>query len=121
MVTPVQNIIEPIPATIAASGSVSDDVNMGGRVLVGIEMPAAWTAASITFQASFDGTNFFDVYDNLGVEVGATAVASRFIAMNPTALYGIKYIRVRSGTTASPVNQAAERVINLIAGDPNSY
>jgi hypothetical protein len=113
--------MEPIPATIAASGSVSDDVNLGGRVLVGIEMPTAWTAASITFQASFDGTNFFDVYDGAGSEVSGTAGASQFITMNPATLYGIKVIRVRSGTSAAAVNQAAERVINLIAGDPNSY
>lgn len=103
--------------------SVDDDqtevINLGGRVLTGIYMPAAWTAAALTFLASYDGTNFFPIYDDTGTEVSVTAAASTFITINPSTWFGtLHYLKIRSGTAGTPVAQLADRTLTLILGDP---
>lgn len=85
-----------------------------GAVVTGILMPASWTAASLSFQASIDSANWFDVYDRFGVEIVIPAAASRVITVEPTLFIGFRYIKVRSGTTGTPVNQGADRTITLI-------
>lgn len=89
------------------------DVGAGAYV-TGILMPAAWTAASLTFQVSIDSANFFDLYDNYGAELVIPAAASRVITVPATLFLGFRYIKVRSGPTASPINQGADRTITLI-------
>ena len=42
-------------ALIAAGTALSGPVPLGALTLVGISMPAAWTAAPLTFQVSPDG------------------------------------------------------------------
>ena len=41
--------------TISNGQSLSPQANLGNKLLVGIQMPAVWTAAALTFQASPDG------------------------------------------------------------------
>jgi len=104
-----------VSATIAISGSLSGEVHLNGDALVGIEMPAAWTAAELTFQTSFDSVTYQDLYDEFGMEVTVQAAASRNIQMNPAEWTHVKYLKVRSGTSGTPVAQAAGRVIYLLA------
>lgn len=104
-------------ATIANGASLSDAVDLGGKLLGGILMPAAWTAANLTFQASADGVTYGNVYDAVGDEYTVTAAASRFIALDPSMFSGAQYVKVRSGTAGSPVNQGAARVIVLSSRD----
>lgn len=101
--------------TIPEGGSVSDVVDLDGVHLVGIQMPATWDAANITFQASADGVTFADLYNQSGSEVTVDAAAGRFIALDPTLFAGIRFLKVRSGTAATPVNQAAARTLILVA------
>lgn len=103
-----------LTATIASSASLSGAVDLSGTTLAGYVMPAAWTAAGITFKASIDGTNFFDLYDQFGNEVKHTVDAGRVVSLTPSDMASIRYIKIRSGTSASVVNQVAERVITLI-------
>lgn len=103
-----------LPVTIANGASLSGSVYVNERTVVGLEMPAAWTAASITFQASQDDTTYNDVYDNDGTELTVTAAASRYIILSPAKFVGAKYLKVRSGTSGSAVNQGAARVINVV-------
>jgi hypothetical protein len=92
--------------------------DLSGLDLVGIEMPGSWTAASLTFQAAGSAIgNVANMYDSGGSEYTVTAAASRFIAVPPADFIGIKYLIVRSGTSGSPVNQGADRIINLICRD----
>lgn len=97
-------------AAITATGF---DVGVGAFV-TGILMPASWTAASLSFQVSIDSANFYDLYDTAGSEVVVAAAASRVITVPATLLLGFRYIKVRSGTTGTPVNQGADRTITLI-------
>jgi hypothetical protein len=102
-------------ATVPNGGSLSPAVDLRGFQPLAIQMPAAWTAASITFEVSDDGTNFADLYNTSG-EYSLTVAVDRAVALsNPNELSGFKYIKVRSGTSGTPVNQGADRIIKIIA------
>lgn len=105
--------VETTTVTIANGASLSGAVDLGGRKLVAIIMPDAWTAAGLTFQGSVDGTNFFNVYDG-ATERALTVSASYYSAFNIADWVGFRWIKVRSGTAGSAVNQAAERVLTLV-------
>ena len=108
--------------TIIINEALSAAVNIQGLVLIGIVMPADWTAANITFQGSLDNVTFNDVYDEDGVEIAWTgASASRVLLQTGTQplLGGLSYLKIRSGVTATPVNQAAARTVELIFAVPN--
>ena len=114
---PVMQQNEPIvvDATIAASGSLSGAVHLpNGHALVGILMPAAWDTAALTFQVSLDGTTFQNAYVAAGTEVSVTAAAATTIALDPATWLHARYLKVRSGTAASAVNQTAARTVGLI-------
>jgi hypothetical protein len=105
--------------TIANGASLSGAATLTGGVtsLVGIQMPAGWTAAAITFQASADGTTYGDVYTAAGTEVTIPSVAvaaSRYIALDPSDFAGMAFLKLRSGTSAAAVAQGADRIITLI-------
>lgn len=82
--------------------------------IAGIVMPAAWTAAVLTMQMSADDATFNDVYDQSGSEVTIQAGAARYITLNPADFVGANALKVRSGTTGTPVAQGAERIITLV-------
>lgn len=105
--------VETTTVTIANGASLSSAVDLGGRKLVGIIMPSSWTAASLTFQGSVDGTNFFNVYDG-ATERSLTVAASYYSMLNIGDWVGFRYIKFRSGTAGTPVNQGADRVITLV-------
>ncbi len=107
-------ITNDLTATIAISASLSGSVDVNGTTIAGYIMPAAWTAAGITLQVSVDGTNFFNLYDQYGNEVSHIVDASSFVQLTPSDMAAIRYIKIRSGTSGTPVNQAAERVITLV-------
>lgn len=108
-----------IPVAIAAGATgLSGVVNISGMSLLAIKMPASWVAANITFMAceSKDGT-FYDLYDDAGSEVTVTAAQQRTISCDSVALKlaPLQFIKVRSGTTATPVNQTGAPTLYLIA------
>jgi hypothetical protein len=106
-----------IPVTIANGAALSGPLDLAGHVLIAIAMPAAWTAAVLTFQSSIDGgTTWSDVVDDTGTEVSVAAAASRTIVNGGQLekLAPLGRIRIRSGTTGVPVNQAADRSLAVI-------
>lgn len=111
--------IEYFTATIAASASLSNAVQLGRKSLVAIVMPSAWTTASLTFQASPDGSTFDELYYLSGLAstnyVITAPGASQFIMLDPTQWRGIDTLKVRSGTSGTPVNQVAQALITLVA------
>jgi hypothetical protein len=119
---PINNTITPtgrgIPTTTTVTidngASLSGAVNLSGFTLIGIDMPASWTAANLTLQASVDNSTWDNVFDSLGTEVTITAAASRFILLNPADFVSVRYLKVRSGTSGTPVNQGGARTITLI-------
>ena len=108
---------EVITATIANGEALSGEIDLGGYQIGAIQMPAAWTAANITFTAATaTGGTFQSLYDDSGLEVTVTAAAAECIALSSNALNlaPLRFIKIRSGTAATPVNQGAARTIQLI-------
>lgn len=105
--------LEVIQAKIASGTSLSAEADIGSKLLVGVVMPATWDAASVTFQVSLDGGQTFLDLHNVTAEVSLVAAASQFIALDPAAYRGVNAIKVRSGTSASAVNQTADRIVGL--------
>lgn len=115
--------------TIASGSSLTSAVRIGGGVdqagnttpdsfhLFAIIFPSAWTAANATFQISADGTTFVDLYDADGTETIAQADASRAVHLDPAIFSAVPYLKIRSGTSGTPVNQAADRVLTLVLRD----
>lgn len=102
------------PAIIEASASLSEAVDLGLSRLSRISMPASWTTAKLTFQVSPDGDTYQDLYDYLGIETTVEAAAAREISLDIQPFLSIRYIKVRSGISATAVAQAARREIKLI-------
>lgn len=100
---------------IPSGGNVAPAVMTQGHALVGILMPAAWTAAVLGFEASIDNITYATVEDAFGVYVQSAAAASIFIALPaPSAVYA-PFLKLKSvDATNVAVNQAADRTLRLI-------
>jgi hypothetical protein len=115
-----------VPVLISSGTALSAEVTVGAKRIVGIQMPAGWDAASITFAALTRQSaaappvlTFGKVQDAGGTEVTVTApAADTYVALADTvALYGLGRVKVRSGVAATPVNQTADRVLYLVCTD----
>jgi hypothetical protein len=113
--TPLESYTKLFTVTIANGASLSNQATLAEVTAVAIVMPAAWTAANLTFQASHDNATFNNLYDEAGNEYTVTASTSRFIKVDPAVFAGIRYIKIRSGTSAAAVNQGAARDIVIVA------
>jgi hypothetical protein len=107
-----------IVATIAASASQSDEIDIGGHEAFALEMGASWNTAAITFLASStsDGT-FRKIVGDTGTEISVAAATNEMIALESTKREAIKpfrFIKIRSGTASSPVTQTYETTINVM-------
>lgn len=113
------NGIQIVEVTIPNGTAFATPLQVFGLSVVAIIMPPAgqWTAADITFKASHDAASsqFRDFYDDSGAEVTVTAIAGRYIRLDPLFhITSARYLQIRSGTSATPVNQGAQRLIRLV-------
>lgn len=102
--------------TTAADG-LSSVVDLQAYTLMGIIMPSTWATAGITFKVSeSSGGTFYDLYDDAGNEVSASAANGRSVSLDSIALKlaPFRYIKMRSGTTATPVAQSTNVTITLL-------
>lgn len=111
----LSNDLTLYPATIWAGASLSGPVSVGGQLLVGLSMPASWTAANLTFQISPDGVNWQEFYDGSGNEVIVQVAANLFVPLSLGMWKAVNMLTIRSGTVGSPVNQSAQAIINVVA------
>jgi len=109
------SVVEPEvkTATILSGASLSDAVQVGQAEVAGFVLPAL-TAAALSFQGSHDGATYGDVYDTSMAEVSLGSSTGSRAVQAPAALKGFSFIKVRSGLTAAPVNQGANRSIAVI-------
>lgn len=111
--------VDNIAVQIAAGQSLSPEVDIGSKALVGIVLPSAWIAAAggISLQISVDGGN---TWNELTTAAGAayavafTGAGPAFIAIDPTTLRGVQAIKVRSGTAGAPVPQTSLVALTLV-------
>lgn len=102
-------------AVIIASGeSLSNAINISeNETVLGIQVPSTWTSAGITFEASYDRSNFYPyAFDN--AEYTITVAANQHYEISIGKLLTARAIKVRSGTSVSPVNQTASRTIYVL-------
>lgn len=101
---------------IGAGQSLSGEIDLGAAKLTAIFVPSGWTAANLTLQASPDGgVTWGNLYTDAGAEVTFVAAAGQMIAIDPTRLRGINCLKLRSGTSGTPVNQVSAANLTLIA------
>lgn len=104
-----------VTAQIANGASVSGTFDFGtDQRPCRIIMPGTWTTADLTVQTSIDGATWNNLHDVYGTEYTIKAAASRSINLPIADFLGVRYMRLRSGTSGSPVNQAAERSITIV-------
>lgn len=108
------DITGTITFTIANNASLSDaSEDLHGVFCLAVVMPGTWTAASLTFQASIDGVTFTDMYYD-GAEYAVVVAASQYVVLDAKDFVGIRYLKIRSGTTGSPVNQGGARTLTVV-------
>lgn len=113
--------IVTFPITILNRQSLSDVVNYGTNLVVGIIMPDTWTTgAHVSVLISVDGVAFFDLFnfsDRAGTspkQFAFNVVPGAIIAINPNRMLMGQYVQLRSGERNAPVPTAATRVFTLI-------
>lgn len=117
MLDPVRTI--EMTAIIAKGESQSTTINKSGYKNMLIIMPAAWTAADITFLVSNNPTSGFVKLVKASDESEITSKASASEAVNldgtiKEALGACAYVKIRSGTSVTPVNQADRRTLIVV-------
>jgi hypothetical protein len=96
------------------AGKQSDAIILGFEAPIAIYMPAAWTAADLSFLGSFDGIT----YGNLeyeGTEVKLTPTAGDVQVLDHFKFKAIRYLKLRSGVAAAEVAQEATRTFTLVS------
>ncbi len=106
---------ESLTVTLSGGTSLTDAIKLGGLRVFAIAMPAVWTTANLTFQMSPDGgTTWLDIRDQNGNELTVITGASMCLLLDPSQFAALPLLRLRSGTSATPVAQSADRQIQLI-------
>lgn len=100
---------------IAQNASVTGNIDLGGARLAAILLPAGWDAANITFKVgdTLNGT-YGDFYDDSSEIKYTSPAAGRRLRVNLADFIGIRYLQIRSGTSAAAVPQTAARTITLV-------
>jgi len=103
-----------ITATIAAGGSLSDAVNFQGCTVARMSISAMDSSAVLTFQASMGGTVFREREDFYrGVVTFPASTGNLSVDLPPDQWYAMQWLKVRSGTSGSPVTQATAVTISF--------
>jgi hypothetical protein len=116
------NVSKYVTATIPAGTALSSIVDMTTIALLGftpsiIVTPSNWTTANMSLQISIDeGTTWlnFHPWSSANYNTSGTVTANEAHFMNDYPLRGAPYFRIRSGTSASPVNQTTDSTLTII-------
>ena len=101
---------------IASGASLSGAIDIKNTKYLGLIMPAAWTTAGLSFMvATTENGTYYDLYDDAGSEVVASASAGVALSFDMIAvsLAPWSFMKIRSGTTGTPVAQGAKRTLYL--------
>jgi hypothetical protein len=108
-----------LTANIANAAALSQALDVGAARAVGVIVPAAWTAADLTFAVcDTAGGTFVPLFDDTGTEVrivGPAVNTARSLSPTAAAALGAwRFVKFRSGTNAVPVNQGAARALAVV-------
>ena len=117
---PDQDMCVSKSVVISAGESISTALRKAHHSYLSIYLPANWTTAAITFLGceTLDGTYKQVVSATDVSEVNIPAVAASKVVVLDTefleALIAIPFLKLRSGTLSTPVNQVARVVIKIV-------
>ena len=116
--TPLETILGSIvhDVVIANGASLSSAIYKPGQSMIAIQAPAAFDAGVLTFQGSIDGSTYVEIEDANGITLQATSLgASKGKSLGQFALdlAPWPYLKIRTGTVASPVVQSAARTLEV--------
>jgi hypothetical protein len=94
--------------TIKKGESLSGPANCSAGRIMRITVPQEYTEADLTFQVSTDGKMFNDLYSSDGGEISVSAHPNTSIVIQEDWVAFCPYVKLRSGTAASPVNQESD-------------
>ncbi len=101
--------------TINAATGLSEKITTQGQALVGILMPAAWTAANIGFNVSVDNVTYRTAYDNTGNLEQSVGTADAFICIPQGDTVFAPFMQLKSVDNANvAVAQGANRALTLV-------
>jgi predicted acylesterase/phospholipase RssA len=102
---------DSVSVIIAADAALSGAIRLGSGLLCAIQMPAAWNGTEITFDGTLDGSTYLPVFDEFGNESVVAVGVSRIVQIELADFGGLRLVKIRSGRSAAPVAQAAQREI----------
>jgi hypothetical protein len=96
---------------IQAGESLSNGVDCTEGAIVRLTMSEFWTPANISFQISSDGDRYNNLVDTNGQEYVMTVVPGSAVVLGQYAAFlrAIAFLKIRSGTSSSPVLQGELR------------
>jgi hypothetical protein len=111
--------VDNIAGQIAAGQSLSAEIDIGTKSLVGLVLPANWSAAAggISFQVSVDGgTTWNELTTSAGAAfaIAFTAAGAAYLAIDPATLRGVQALKIRSGTAGAAVPQTNLVTLTLV-------
>jgi hypothetical protein len=105
--------IEYKSVDISNGGTESTALDVFGCVLSAIEIPSAFTGTTISFKGSIDGTTYSPVYDKIGALYSVAVGTSRIIVLDPTITYGLRYIKIVSGSAEGAARNIKCGITNI--------
>jgi hypothetical protein len=112
-------IVSIVAGTSQSSTLDMTSPELHGYLPIAVLTPATWTNAKLAVQMSVDNSNWFSVHQwltNGEFDTSNTVTANTCHIIDGYVLRGLPYVRFISGTTASPVNQTADRILTIICG-----
>ena len=96
--------IKTISATIANGQTKTGIIDLSGTTMSGFYTPSALTGTSFTFEASYDGINFFPIKDETNSTITYTVSPNNFYRTLATSFYGVRLLKIVSNSA-----EAADR------------
>lgn len=99
-------------AVISPGESVSDTIDLKSDSLLAFVAPTTWSTAALNFEVSVNNLD----WNVLGITDPDGTLRSNWSSLTPSMVYTVdagsllawRYVRLRSGTHSSPVNQSAQ-------------
>lgn len=99
-------------ATIANGETVGAAFYVGAKVPISLQMPAAFTGASVSFQGSQDNVTYQQIYSG-GAAYSEVVAASKDVALDGNVLAGYPYLKIVSASA-----EGADRAIIVFTRRP---
>ena len=107
--TDYPSVVTVTSATIANGAAASSAIDLSGTTLTGIQMPGAFTGASVTFQVATSLTGTYQtLIGSSGSALTATVSASKYLALNPADFAGVQFVKI-----VSSANEGGARTLEI--------